>query len=270
MVGLAGQADERKENAMKVHHRQTALIGLVRNEGRISVYDLSARLGVSSETIRRDLTELDRLGKIKKVHGGATLPKGFGEGPFQQRMSENAGAKMRIGARAAGLFEPGEMLFIDTGSTTVYFAEALAARQGLTIATNSLDIANAVSAGRNENRVFLLGGEFNPDDHQTTGTMVASQIGTFRGHHAVLTVGALDADGGAMDFNIQEAQVAQAMIARAQRVTVLADATKFNALASFEVCPLAGIDRLVCDAPPPPDLAEKLALAGCQVVLADG
>ena len=253
---------------MKIRRRQAALVAQVRKRGRVSVDELAALLGASRETIRRDLTELARQGRVDKVHGGATMPRVFGEGPFQQRMTENADAKMRIARAAAGLFAAGKTLFVDTGSTTVYFAEELARAPELTVVTNSVEVARILAGARNGHRVFLLGGEYAPGNSQTIGTMVAAQIRAFRAHHAVLAVGALDARSGAMDFDIEEAQVARAMIERAERVTVLADASKFDALASFEVCPLARIDRLVCDAPPPEALARGLVEAGAEIALA--
>lgn len=253
---------------MKIHARQTRLVEIVRKREKVSVEDLARILGTSRETIRRDLTQLAKSGRIQKVHGGAIMPRVLGEGPFQRRLSENVAAKLRIAQTAATLFKPGETLFVDTGSTTLFFAEAIARIAGLTIVTNSTEIARSVARANNRARVFLLGGEFSADNSQTIGTMVATQIRSFRAHHAVLTIGALDRRTGAMDFNIEEAQVARAMIEQSQMLTVLADGSKFGALAAFEVCPLAGIDRLVCDTRPPPDICEALGVAGGYLVLA--
>lgn len=208
---------------MKIKQRQDKIVEIVRKNERASVEELARLLNISRETIRRDLTELAKSGRVHKIHGGATLPRTFGEGSFQQRLSDNADAKARIAQTAVSLFSPGETLFIDTGSTTLYFAEALSKISGLTIVTNSSEIARIVSMPDNGNRTFLLGGEFNPDNRQTVGAMVTSQIRLFRAHHAVLTIGALDSQTGAMDFNIEEADVARAMIEQSQSLTVLVD-----------------------------------------------
>jgi len=253
---------------VKIKRRQTRIVEIIRKKERVSVDELAAVLEISRETIRRDLTDLANSGKIHKVHGGATLPKFFGEGSFSQRMSKNPEAKARIAAAAVELFETGETLFVDTGSTTLYFAEKLAEVSGLTIVTNSTEIASTVSSPAAGNRTFLLGGEFSPDNRQTAGTMVTEQIKSFRAHHAVLTIGALDGRSGAMDFNIEEAQVARAMISRSQSLTILLDDSKFGQLASFEVCPLARIDRLVCNGAPPVALGEALRAAGVEIILA--
>lgn len=232
---------------MKIRDRQARLIEIVRTEEQASVERLAGLLEASRETIRRDLTHLAGLGKIRKVHGGAVMPTVPGEPGFQQRLTQNAPAKAAIAKTAAGLFRPGEALFIDTGSTTLFFAEEIAQVGGMTIITNSTEIARVIDTADTGHRVFLLGGEYRAGNSQTVGTMVAEQIRSFRAHHAVLTVGALDGRSGAMDFNLEEAQVARAMIAQSRQVTILADHSKFGALASFEVCSLDRIDTLVCD-----------------------
>ncbi|RLJ58863.1 DeoR family transcriptional regulator [Litoreibacter meonggei] len=254
---------------MKKHKRQTKLIELVRKREEVSVEELALLLEASRETVRRDLSQLSDDGKIQKVHGGATLPRVLGEGHFQQRMSENVDAKMKIAKAAVGLFKPGETLLLDTGSTTLFLAEELAKSTGLTIVTNSTEIARTISKGNSGNRIFLLGGEFHADNSQTLGAMVTTQIRTFRAHHAVLTVGAMDARTGAMDYNFDEAQVARVMIEQSNEVTVLADASKFDTLASFEVCPLPTIDRLVCDALPPTDIHDAFVTAGSKIMVTE-
>jgi DeoR/GlpR family transcriptional regulator of sugar metabolism len=254
--------------AMKIRNRQSKLVELVRKKGGASVEELALSLGASKETIRRDLTELGKSGKIVKIHGGATLPSAFGEGPFQQRMSDNVEAKLRIARRAATLFKPGETIFIDTGSTTLYFSEELARSSGLTIVTNSMEIAKTLSKGQSDNQIYVLGGEFSAGNYQTVGTMVTAQIRLFRAHHTVLTIGALDDRTGVMDFNINEAQVAKAMVEQSESLTVLVDHSKLDTLASFEVCPLEAINRLICDQEPEGELGSRLKAAGCDVIVA--
>jgi DeoR/GlpR family transcriptional regulator of sugar metabolism len=254
---------------MKIKNRHDKLVEIVRRQEKVSVEELATLLGASRETIRRDLTQLSEAGKILKVHGGATMPRVMGEGPFKQRLSENVDAKMQIAGRASPLFKSGETLFVDTGSTTLFFVEELAKVPGLTVITNSTEIARTIATANNSSRAFLLGGEFSADDSQTLGTMVADQIRLFRAHHAVLTIGALDERSGVMDFNIEEAQVARAMIAQSESLTVLVDQSKFNKLASFEVCQLASIDRLVCDMVPPREIEKKLVASGCEIIVAD-
>ncbi len=253
---------------MKIKRRQAKILEIIRKEERASVEYLAVKLDISRETIRRDLTDLAKVDKVQKIHGGATLPQHFGEASFQQRMSDNAFEKAKIASKALQFFTSGETIFIDTGSTTLYFAEKLSEISGLTIVTNSTELARIISSSNSDNQVFLLGGEFSSDNRQTVGTMAISQIRQFRAHHAVLTVGALDGRTGAMDYNIEEAQIASAMIEQSQSLTVLMDSSKYDQLASFEVCSLEKIDRLICDKLPTDKLLEFLQVADVDVILA--
>ncbi len=248
--------------------RRAEIVKIVRLRGSVTVDALAEALDISRETIRRDLSELARLGKVRKFHGGASLPAHPGEGPFRDRMSENAEAKIQIAAEAVKLVAPGETIFVDTGSTTLYFAERLAEIPNLTVVTNSAEIARVISSAPSQSRTFLVGGEFNADNRQTVGSLAVSQIRSFRAHHAVLTIGALDARTGVMDFNIEEAQVARAMIEQAERITVLADSSKFERIASFEVCGLDRVSNLVCERPPAGKLRKALAEAEVDILVA--
>ncbi len=254
---------------MKVERRHAKLVEIVRKKERVSVEALAATLDTSRETIRRDLTELGKIGKIQKIHGGAIMPRVFGEGSYQERMIRNADAKVRIARKAATFIHPHETLFLNTGSTTFYFAEELGLKSNLTIATNSAEIARVVSTTQSGNKTFLLGGEYVVGNRQTVGTMVITQIAGLRAHHCILTVGALDSQSGLMEFSLGEAQLASAMIDQAQTLTVLVDKTKFNTLASFEVCSLMRITRLICNEMPPKNIVDAIKSGGGETIVAD-
>jgi DeoR/GlpR family transcriptional regulator of sugar metabolism len=246
--------------------RQSQILDLVRQHGRASVEELAARFAASRETIRRDLNVLSEAGQILKVHGAAKLPHAQGEGPFEQRMAEHAAAKREIARKAAPLVGPGDTVFIDTGSTTLFYAEAIAKTDGLTVVTNSTEIARIV--GRNEKAagVYLLGGAFDSDNLETHGPMALSQISSFRARHAVITVGGIHAKAGLTDFNIAEAQVASAMIDQSESLIVLADASKFNRIGPFAVCPLKRINYLVADSMVTGPLRSALSASNVNVV----
>ncbi|RUM36205.1 MAG: DeoR/GlpR transcriptional regulator [Desulfobulbus sp.] len=250
--------------------RRSEIVKIIRKQSRVTVEALAKSLHISRETIRRDLTELANSGKVQKFHGGASLPMMTGEGPFRARMSDHVSAKVSIADQAVKLVSSGETLFIDTGSTTLYFAEKLAEIPDITVVTNSAEIARILSLSSQRTKIFLLGGVFKGDNRQTVGSMAISQIQSFRAHHAFLTVGAIDTRTGIMDFCIDEAQVAKAMIAQAGSLTVLADSSKFGRIASFEVCGLNQVSRLVCETPPTGVIKESLSEAGVTVVSVPG
>lgn len=251
---------------MKPHHRRERIVDLVRELTKISVDELAERMDTSKETIRRDLTLLADEGRIRKVHGSALLPDLREESAFHVRMKEAAAEKRSVGERAAELFDRGDSLFIDTGTTTLFFAEALVRKSGLTVITNSTMVAQALTRGNGENKVFMLGGEYRGDAAENVGPLTIAQVAGFNAQHAVLTVGAITTQG-VMDYSLEEVEVARAMVARAKFVTVVADSSKMEREALFSVCTLDKIDRLVVDRPPPPSLASALQEAGVEVVL---
>lgn len=242
--------------------RQEKIAEAVRRQGRVSVEQLALRFKTSHETIRRDLTALAETGKVQKVHGGAKLPRLQEEGPFRERMALNAVGKRIIAGKAARLIAPGETLFIDTGSTTLMCAEEIGKIGGLTVITNSTRIAAVLAERGNRTSVFLLGGRFDGDNHETAGPTAIADIQSFHADHALITIGALDGSAGVTDFNFDEAQVARAMLDRAQNLIVVADATKFQRTAAFSVCPLARINALVTDRRPQGTLLAALTSAG--------
>lgn len=240
---------------------------LLQTRARLTVAELSRQTGNSQETIRRDLSAMAAQNMLRKFHGGAELMQADEESPFSVRMGENAVQKRSIGRLAATLPEEGSSMFIDTGSTTIAFADELAQRQRLTVVTNSPAIAARLARTRGFSGVFLLGGEYHAEVEEAVGPLCIDQIKRFRTTHAFLTIGALGPDG-IMNFDINEAEVARAMIAQADSVTLLADTSKFKRTALFEVGPLSCATRLVTNAPPPERTARALEAAGVEVLIA--
>lgn len=249
---------------MRPRQRQARIAEIIWQQGQMSVDALAQRFHVSAETIRRDLGQLAEGGLLQKVHGGAKPLRLRSEGSFQERMAENAEGKQAIARKVLDLVEPGDTLFIDTGSTTLACAEALAEVERLTVITNSVRIAQALG-GSPTNRVFLVGGVYGNDNGQTLGPLAIGQVEGFQADHAIVTVAALDPAVGAMDSDFEEAQVARAMIAHARNVYVLADRSKVGRSAAFRVCRLDEIDILVTDGDLDPDYAEPLRSAGVEV-----
>ncbi len=248
--------------------RQSAILKAVTEKGSCRVAALAAALGVSGETIRRDVAEMARDGLVRKVHGGVGLPDPLRESGFRHRLRQNADAKRRIAQAAAREIRDGDAIMMDTGSTTAYVAEALRDHRNLTVMTNSVDIAHGL-ATRNGNRVFMAGGELRADDGAALGPGVAGFIGRFRAHVAVLSVGAIDIEDGAMDYHFSEAEYSRVVVERAERTIVVADRTKFGIRALVRIAGFDAIDTLITDAPPPPPFADRLAAHDVRVVVAD-
>ncbi len=250
---------------MKPRDRRADIAEIIGQQGQVSVDELAARFTVSAETIRRDLARLAEDGVVQKVHGGAKRPRLHAEGTFQERMTEDAEAKRSIARKLAALLEPGDTIFMDTGTTTLICAEAVAEVGRLTLITNSVAIAHAVAASQAGNSVYLLGGQYGADNAETYGPLAIDQISGFQADHAVLTVAAIDATEGVMDSNFDEARVAREMIDHSRQLLIVAHGGKFDRMAAFRVCRLDEIDVLISDVPPGPLLAAALAGAGVEL-----
>jgi DeoR family glycerol-3-phosphate regulon repressor len=235
--------------------------------GVCRVVDLALSLGVSGETVRRDIKLMARDGLVRKVHGGVALLDQAREPAFRQRLRENAQAKKAIADHAAREVHDGDSIMLDTGSTTAYVAEALLGHRDLTVVTNSVDIANTL-ATRNGNRVFMAGGELRADDGAVLGGGAVAFIKQFRAHIAFLSVGAIDIEDGLMDYHMSEAEFSRMIIERAERIIVVADRSKLGVRALVRIAGFDAIDSLITDVEPFPALAKRLLRDEVQVIVA--
>ncbi len=245
--------------------RQMKIMKALDFEGACSVAELARQLAVSDETIRRDVKAMANRGLVERVHGGVTLPQLLREPAFQNRMNRNAEAKTRIARQVAALVRSGDSLMLDTGSTTAYVARALADHKDLLVVTNCTEIAGLLAR---RNRVYLAGGELRADDGAVFGAAAIGFVEQFRVRYAVLSIGAIDAQDGLMDFHLQEAEFSRAVIARAGQTLVVADHSKFGIQAPVRVCGLADIDSLITDRPPPQGLRHRLSESGTKLLIA--
>jgi DeoR/GlpR family transcriptional regulator of sugar metabolism len=223
--------------------RHNRIRDLLRTSGQVSVERIVSELGVSRETIRRDLLELAERGEIKRVHGGAVLVAD--EPPIDVRHATRVREKRAIAKRVAGLVESGQTLFMDAGSTMTLVAEALSQRSGLTVITNSMDVATRFAASANE--VHLLGGRFDPRIGCTTGSATVREIQRYHAHLAILSPVGVDAAVGASSFELEEADIASAMCANARAVMIAADHSKIGVRSRVAWCAPADIAVLVTD-----------------------
>jgi len=248
--------------------RQSEILKLVRRQGACTIGELAERLEVSDETIRRNVKPLVSEGLVLKVHGGIILPDRFQEAPIQRRMQDHKEAKERIAALVAQQVRDGDSLILDTGSTTTYVARALMDHANLVVVTNSPQIAGTL-ATRNGNRVFMAGGELRAHDAAAFGAETIDFLRRFQMRYAILSMGAVHAERGFMVYHLCEAEFSRAAIAQSDRCIVAADCSKFDHSTLVRICPLDEVDLLVTDAPPQPGLAQSLAAAGVEVLVAE-
>lgn len=233
---------------MWVDERLSRIMEVVAGEGRVEADSMAERLGVSRETVRRDLMQLERQGRLKRVHGGAVRAEPPPEAPFTARRKVQMDAKRDIACAAIELIKPGMSCFIDAGTTTAAFALEMASISDLFVITNSIEVAMILQAGPCRNEVILLGGQVSREVPATHGEMTVLEIGRHRVDIAILSPVGLDPAAGMTYHALSEAAAAQAMIRNAAQILVLADETKLGQVSRSVVCPCSKIDFLVSNA----------------------
>lgn len=246
--------------------RHSDILKILETEGTVTISALARQLGVSLETVRRDVKPLSETGAVMRVHGAVGLAGQIGEAPFQKRMRENAAAKQAIARAVAASIRDGESVMFDTGTTTSYVARELTGHRRLTVVTNSSDIARTL-ATVNGNRVYMAGGELRSDSGAAFGKSALDFIARFTVHHAVISAGAVDATG-VMDYALEEAEFARLVLSRGERRVVVTDHSKFGRRGLISVAGFDGIGEVITDRPPAPEITAALDAAGARLTLA--
>ncbi len=246
--------------AAKKMLRQRRIIEVVGLRGFASVEELAACLDVTTQTIRRDLTELASGGLLRRYHGGAGLSGEVDQANYRRRKEEQAEAKRRMGRCVAGMISDGATVFLDTGTTLEAVAEALTARRALKVVTYSLRVANYLSE-RTDFSLSMPGGHVRNADGAMFGDGAAAFLRRFHLDVAVIGASGIDDQGMMTDDDFEEVALVRAAVAQARTVILAADATKFGRSAAVNLGPVADVAALVTDAEPGPALRAILDAA---------
>jgi len=238
---------------MRSNHRQKEILDqLRRSGGSMRIHALAQQLHVTEETVRRNLRTLADDGVVERMHGGVRLVSETGEADFNARLQENPEAKRRIARHVAAMLPDDASLFLDIGSTTAHIADALRDHKRLVVVTNSVYVAFRL-ATRNENRVFMAGGELRSHDGGAFGTDAMTFATNFNTDFAVLSSAGIT-PRGFMLFDLEEARFSRLIMQQAATCIMATDSSKFGREAPVDIGHPERVDYLVCDAAPPPDI----------------
>jgi DeoR family glycerol-3-phosphate regulon repressor len=227
-------------------HRQSEILNIARAFGRVMVEDLARRFEVSAQTIRKDLNDLCDHRSLTRIHGGAIIASGVENLAYEARRFVAAEEKKAIGAAAAALIPNGCSLFINIGTTTEEVASALTSHEDL--------------------QVIVAGGAVRRADGAVIGSTAISLIGQFKVDYAIIGASAIDEEGALLDFDYREVQAAQAIIANARSVMLVADSTKLRRSAPVRIAHISQIQTFVTDAALPAGLANICHSRGIEVI----
>ncbi len=235
---------------MYAEERQQAIAALVTKKGRMSVVDLAAEYDVTTETVRRDLSTLERLSLLRRVHGGAVSSQALTvlEAALSDRAAANPQQKEHIAEAALRLLPPNDAtILMDAGSTTARLAEVLPRDRRFTVITHAVPVAMAL-AGMAHVELHLLPGRVRRATQAAVGYETVAAIDQIRADIAFLGTNGISLAHGLSTPDRAEAAVKTAMVNSAHRSIVLADATKIGIERTVRFASLAQLDALVTDA----------------------
>ncbi len=245
--------------------------------GRVLVTELVNLCRVSQETIRRDLTRLEKKGLLQRSHGGAVVMRkhernqaeknsNFSEHElaFRLRMHENTQQKTQIAKRALDFINPGDCILLDSSTTTWFLARQLPDVE-LTVLTNSLQIVQTLAA-KERIRTICLGGEYSAHNEDFNGVVAEQPLKDFLINKTFFSCSSLGNDGYLRAANENNAHLKQQMLLASERKYLLLDAGKFLRPSFARICHYRDVDFLITDSLKDKELQQELAWNGVNVI----
>jgi DeoR family transcriptional regulator, aga operon transcriptional repressor len=247
--------------------RRRAILETLNREGRVLVLELAKRFETSQVTIRKDLEALDAHGLIHRTHGGA-LParEGALEDPtLREKEKLHHQEKLRIAEAAARMVQEGQVVILDSGTTTTEIARALRNFRNLTIVTNAVNIAAELSGTAVE--VILTGGTLRKNSFSLVGPIAEETLHRLHADLLFLGVDGFDVQYGLSTPNLLEAKVNRVMVEIAKRKVAVCDSSKFGRRSLSLIAAPSALDEVITDRGIPKPDARALKKAGIEVTL---
>ena len=256
-----------KQQPMLIEERRQHILSLIREHGRVLVDELSASLGLSKITIRKDLDHLQSRQLITRTHGGA-LPASAGallDPTIQEKKELHHSEKVEIAKCAVQQISEGQCILLDSGTTTTEIARLLGSFRHLTVVTNALNIAAELSTTDFE--VILIGGTVRKNSMSAVGPLAEDMLRDIHADILFLGVDGFDADLGLTTPNVLEARVNRAMVGAAEKVIAVCDASKFGRRSLSLIVPANAVHRVITDKGLAPEQARALRDIGMELTI---
>ncbi len=273
--GMAARFPERRPSGdfrPLAQQRHIHILSRLASVGTVQVGVLARDLGVSEMTIRRDLVDLEKGGRLTRIHGGAVdtgknrrTVIDRNEPVFEARLQRHYEAKQRIAAAAASLSAGCKTIALDVGTTTLLLARQMQIEGQAKIFTNSVRIAAELATRAAE--VYLPGGRMRRDEMSIGGRTAVEQFQDLWFDIAFVGVSGMTS-GGIFDYSFEDVDMKRVYLRRSSMKVVLCDASKFERMSLVHISPLGGFDILITDAAPPTQIARALAEANVRVDIA--
>lgn len=251
---------------MLTEERKSHLLEVLSRDGRLVARDVSRALGLSEDTIRRDLRDLASAGLLRRVHGGA-VPLARANAPLVTRMGIASAGKEAIGRLAAGMIRHGQVVFLDGGTTALAVARHIPPELEAVLITHSPNVALELMA-RDRLTIDLLGGRLFRHSVVATGARTLAEIASCRPDLCFIGATGLHPVAGITTGDSEEAAVKRAVIARSGAAFVLGSSEKLGAIAAFDVAAWSGIEGLLISADSADAAGRLLDDTGCEIIAA--
>lgn len=255
----------------KQQYRFNVILAAIQKSGTVSVDELSAELGVSAVTVRRDLDILEQRGLLSRTHGGAVSIEPLFYEPFKKdrsflaQVERLADEKRRIGNAAAAMIEPGETVAVTPGTTTAEVIRSIPLNSNITVVTNTANIAMVLSKRKDVN-VFVTGGQLHGEWFSLVGPGAIRNIDNMLISTMFVGADGIDAKWGASSFSEDEAEVNAAMANHSRRRIAVVDHTKLGKVANWRICQTTALDALITDAGADEELLKPFRKLGVKVI----
>ena len=252
---------------MNITERHNRILKKVKEQGQVSVLDLSEELDVSEVTIRKDLKVLEEKNLLHRIHGGAAL-----ENPYASDRSVNekenikAGEKSKIARAAVGLISPSDSIILASGTSILSLARNIPMNMQITVITSALNVAIEL-ARHPQIEILQLGGTLRHTSTSVIGSYAEMILKDVACNLLFMGVDGIDRDVGLTTTSLGEARLNQKMIAVAQKVVVLADSSKFGRRGMAKICPLQEVDIIITDGEIADKTVKELEEEGIQVMV---
>jgi DeoR family transcriptional regulator, glycerol-3-phosphate regulon repressor len=251
----------------KPNARQEQILDLVTRQGYASVEALSQRFGVTPQTVRRDINQLNDMSLVQRYHGGAGIASSVENVSYTTRQVLCLEEKRRIADLVASHIPDNASLFINIGTTTEEVAKSLLDHSGLRIITNNLNVAS-IMCSNPDFEVIVAAGVVRARDRGIIGEATIDLIRQFKVDYGIVGISGIDLDGVMLDFDYREVRVAQAIMDNSRRVFLAADHTKFGRNAMVRLGDISQITALFTDRTPPESIAQRLSEASVELFVA--
>jgi DeoR family transcriptional regulator, aga operon transcriptional repressor len=250
-----------------IAERHQHILNKLKEQGHVSVVNLSRELQVSTVTIRKDLKNLEEKKLLFRTHGSATPNNPYiNDRPVDEKEKIRVFQKQKIARYGSGLIEPKDSILMASGTTIIELARQIKVSDQLTVVTASLNIALILSRNPLID-IIQLGGMVRKSSSSIIGPYAENMLNNFSCSKLFLGIDGVDPDHGLTTTNAMEATLNQQMIRSAQRVIVLADSSKFGRRGFSRICGLSEIDMIITDDEASPAFVKNLEDAGIEVVI---